>query len=284
MRVVHKSGTERITTDEKGFSIIGRIMRMGNKYSGAKLVFDMKEIESIHGNLTTVYAAMALTFNKSNNQFRILPRKACGTDIVLRKDLFGYVSGWEYHLEETFRSGATNVFAFDRNDVHSFKCYLLHDAFRKDWKDTLPYHYKSEVKTFLKGLFKNAAKHSNSNEPILVCSAYDGEMLRFTIVDCGEGFQKRFSKVISEIDNEGQAISMAMNGYSVKNESKGTLKSLGNYCEENNGELFIVSGSASVLYDKGGFHKVVWLPGAFRGSIINFCVKIELPEFLRHAA
>jgi hypothetical protein len=284
MRVVHKSESERITTDEKGFSAIGRITRLGNKYNGVKLVVDMKKIQSLHGNLTTVYAAMALTFSKSNNQFRILPRKACGTDVVLNKDMFGYISGWERHLEETFCSGATSVFAFDRNDVYAFNGYLLHDAFRKDWKRILPYHYKLEAKEFLKGLFTNAAEHGNSDEPIFICSAYDGDMLRFTMVDCGDGFQKQFSKVISEIDNEGQAISMAMSGYSVKPESKGTLKNLGDYCKENNGELLIVSGSAAVSYDKDGFHKVVWLPGAFRGSIINFCVKIELPEFLRQAA
>ena len=284
MRVVHKSESERITTDEKGFSVIGRITRLANKYNGAKLVFDMKKTRSIHGNLATVYAALGVTFSKTNNQFRILPRKACGTDIVLKKDMFGYFSGWERHLEETFCSGATNVFAFDRSDADAFKDYLFYDAFRKDWKRILPNHYKTEAKIFLKRLFQNATEHGNSHEPIFVSSAYDGDMLRFTIVDCGDGFRKPFSQVISEIENEGQAISMAMSGYSVKKESKGTLKNLGNYCTENNGELFIVSGSASVLYDKDGFHKVVWLPGAFRGSIINFCVKIELPEFLRQAA
>ncbi len=284
MRVVHKSGFEKITTDEKGFSVIGRITTFGNKYKGAKLVCDMKQIQAIHGNLSTVYAAMSLTFRKSNNQLRILPRKSCGADVILTQDLFGYVSGWERHLETTFKSGATNVFAFDRNAIDAFKDYLLHEVFRKDWKRILPYHYKLEAKAFLKELFKNADEHGNSQDPIFVCSAYDGEMLRFTMVDCGSGFQKQFSKVISEIDNEGQAISMAMSGYSVKNESKATLKNLGDYCAENNGELFIVSGSASVLYDKEGFHKVVWLPGAFRGSIINFSIKIQLPEFLRQVA
>jgi hypothetical protein len=284
MRVVHKGGYERITTDKNGFSVIGRVTRFGNKYNGAKLVLDMKRIQAIHGNLTTVYAAMSLTFGKSNNQLRILPRKACGTDVILTKDLFGYVSGWEKHLEDTFRCGATSVFAFGRNDFDAFKEYLLHNAFRKDWKRILPYHYKLDAKAFLMELFNNAVQHSNSHEPIFVCSAYDGNMLRFTMVDCGDGFGKQFSKVISEIDNEGQAISMAMSGYSVKNKSKATLKNLGDYCTENNGELFIVSGSASVLFDKNGFHKVVWLPGAFRGSIVNFSVKIELPEFLRQVA
>jgi hypothetical protein len=187
-------------------------------------------------------------------------------------------------MEETFCSGATGVFAFDRNDCFAFNDYLFHDAFRKDWKRILPNHYMTQAKAFLKALFKNASEHGKSHDPIFVCSAYADDMLRFTIIDCGEGFQKPFSQVITEIDNEGQAISMAMSGYSVKQKSTSTLNKLGQYCQENNGELLIVSGSASVSYDKDGFHKVVWLPGAFRGSIINFSVKVELPEFLQLAA
>jgi hypothetical protein len=73
MRVLHKPTSEEITTDEKGFSVLGRITQVANKYNGAKLVFDIKKTRSVHGNLNTVYAAMAVTFKKANNQFRILP-------------------------------------------------------------------------------------------------------------------------------------------------------------------------------------------------------------------
>lgn len=284
MRVVHKSGNERIATDEKGFYSFARLIQMVNRYRGAKLVLDMKKVKSFDGNLATVYAAMALTFHKSKNQFRILPRKACGTDVAIRRDLFGYSYGWERHMEETFRSGATDVFAFDRTDADAFKDYLLHDVFRKDWKAVIPCHYKSQAKEFLRELFTNAGEHGGSDEPVSTCTAYDGDMLRITMVDCGQGFHRGFSEVIPEIENEGQAISWAMSGFSVKRHSNSTLKYLGDYCTDNRGELLIVSGSASVLYDKEGFHKVVWLPGAFRGSIISFSIKIDLPEFLRQAA
>ncbi|MFM8912448.1 MAG: hypothetical protein ACKOE6_05930 [Flammeovirgaceae bacterium] len=284
MRVVHRSSNEKIAMDDKGFSDFGRITQMVNRYRGAKLVFDMKNVKSFDGNLATVYAAMALSFQRSKNQFRILPRKACGTDVAIRRDLFGYSYGWERDMEETFRSGATGIFAFDRNDTDGFKDYLVNSVFRKDWKGIVPCHYKYQAKVFLMDLFKNACEHGRSDEPVIVSSAYDGDMLRITMVDCGQGFRRVFSKVIPEIENEGQAISWAMSGFSVKKDSNRSLKNLGDYCKENNGELLIVSGSASVLYDRDGFHKVVWLPGAFRGSIINFSIKIDLPEFLRQAA
>jgi len=285
MRVLHKSTSEKITADVKGFSAIGRITQIANRHRDTKMVFDMKNIKSVDGNLATVYAALGRWLGKSNNALRILPRKACGTDVGLTIDLFGNSSGWERHLEETFQSGATNVFAFDRHNIDAFKNYLLHDAFRKDWKRLLPYHYKLDAKAFLMTLFQNASEHGGTHEPIFVQSSYDGHMLRFTFLDCGQEFIKELSQVSNETLNEGQAIMTAMHGYSSNAVSHGgSLKSLGNYCDENEGELFVVSGSASVLFDKDGFHRVTWLPGAFKGSIINFSVKVKLPEFLQQAA
>lgn len=285
MRVLHKSTNEKITADVKGFSAIGRIIQIANQHRDAKMVFDMKKTKSVDGNLATVYAALGRWLGKSNNQLRILPRKACGTDVGLTIDLFGNSSGWELHLEETFQSGATNVFAFDRHNIDGFKNYLLHDAFRKDWRGLLPYHYKLDAKAFLMALFESASEHSEIDEPIFVQSSYDGSMLRFTFIDCGVGFQKVLSKLSAEIVNEGEAIAMAMHGYSSRIDLQNcSLKSLGNYCDENDGELFVISENASVLFDKDGFHRVTWLPGAFRGSVINFSVKVKLPEFLQQAA
>lgn len=284
MRIVHKSDEGKLSTNPQFFSSVSRIIRLANPHEDAKMVFDMKKASKADGNLTSVYAALNFNLNKSRNSLRILPRKACGTNVGLQKDLFGYFSTWENEIERTFESGATRVYAFDPHDYDRFNDYLFHEAFRKDWKRILPCHYKWDIKGFLRELFCNASEHSNSNSPIFISSAYDGEMLRFTIIDCGEGFFSVFSK-ITDIVNDGHAISWAMNGVSVKGDGgKSSLKSLGDYCTANEGELYIISGGASVLYDKEGFHRLSWLPGAFRGSIINLSVKIKLPEFLAEAA
>ena len=90
-----------------------------------------------------------------------------------------------------------------------------------------------------------------------------------------------------EIINEGMAIYKAMGGLSVKGKCPNRSCSLllvGEYCNENRGELFVISGATTVRYDTRGFHRTGQIPAPFRGSIINFSVKIALPEFLAEAA
>lgn len=287
MRVVYKSNEPVLSINQEGFSELSWIIRTANKYSGGKIVFDMKRTSKMVGSFVGVCSALQVNLTKRRNALRILPRKACGVDVDLQKDLFGYFSSWEHEMENTFRSGATKVFAFDPHDYEAFKEYLLFDAFRKDWKGKIPYHYKLEVKSLLRELFRNASEHSNANSPIFFCLAYDGQMLNVIVVDCGEGFLKKLSQVDDEIINEGMAISKAMGGISAKGKSPERSCSLlwvGEYCHENGGELFVISGATTVRYDTRGFHRTAQIPAPFRGSIINFSVKITLPQFLLEAA
>lgn len=285
LRIIHKAETPSLSTDHKCFSCISKIIRLANRHTGARFVLDMKKTFKADGNLASMYSALNFNLNKSENILSIFPRKACSLKVKTHQDMFGYFSTWEEELENTFQSGGTKVFAFDPFEYEKFNDYLFYDAFRQDWKRKLPYHYKTDIKDFLRKLFRNASEHSNTKSPIFISSAYDGEMLKFTMTDCGEGFFNVFRKVDDEVLNESEAVCLALNGLGVKNgATSGSLKLLGDYCIENNGELFVVSGGASVLYKKDGFHQSGWLPGAFRGSIINLSVRIELPEFLLAAA
>jgi hypothetical protein len=285
IRVVHKSSQLKLSSDYNGYTTMSKIIQLANKHKGARMVFDMRKTLKADGNLNCVYAALNFNLNRANNVLRILPRKGCGVNVEIEKDLFGYFTSWEHHLDETFRTGGTKVFVFDKHDIEGFKDYLLHSAFRNDWKRLLPYHYKLDIKTFLKELFVNASEHSNCDSPIFISSAFDGEILRFTFIDCGDGFKKTFSDEGDEVLNEGIAMVRAMKGYSSKGEiGNATLKRLGDYCVENSGELMMISGGVSVSYKEDGFHRVKPLPGAFKGSVINFSVAIKVPEFLRQAA
>ena len=53
-----------------------------------------------------------------------------------------------------------------------------------------------------------------------------------------------------------------------------TLKSLGKYCSNNEGELLVVLGDSIVLFFKDCFHKNGLSQGPFRGPIINLSVKV----------
>ena len=285
MRIVYKSEASNLTTDPKSFSAVSRVVRLANKHTGAKLVLDMKKVLKFDGNLNSVYAALNFNLNRSRNTLRILPEKGKGTDIKLGKDMFGYYSTWECMMEETFKSGSTRVYAFDLHDYYSFNDYLLHSAFRKDWKRRIPYDYILSIKQFLRDLFQNASEHSNSDSPIFVSSSFDGENLRFTMIDCGRGFLESVGKNSETIVNEVQAIEYALDDHKQRAEGKlRSLRLLGDYCVKNNGDLLIISGGAAVVYDKNGFHESAWMPGAFRGAAVNLSIKVEVPEFLLAAA
>jgi len=285
MRIVHKSDQIKLSTNRESFSCISKIIRLANKEFGSKMVFDLKKTKKADGNLKSVYAALDYNLRKSRNTLRILPKKSKALNVELKKDMFGYYTQWEHEIEATFCSGGTKVYAFDPFDYWKFNEYLLFEAFRADWKRIIPCYYKTEIKDFLRNLFRNASEHSNSHSPIFIASAYDGEMLRFTIIDCGQGFLKSIDSTGQCAVNESEAIGLALLGYTSKDtDGSNTLRLLGQYCSENNGDLLVVSGGSSVSFDKNGFHNSAWLPGAFRGSIINFSVKIKLPEFLSFAA
>lgn len=275
MRISYKAQNQYLGTRHESFSSLSRIIQAANKHYGSTMVFDLKNTYRADGNLASVYAALSYMLSKSNNSLTIIPKKAISKKILLSRDLLGYRSSWEELLELTFWSGGTKVHAFDPHDYDKFSDYLFYDAFAPEWKGVLPVHIKRSVKSFLKELFQNASEHSKSASPIFISSSYRGKMLRFTIVDCGEGFLRQIMKVDDEVITEEQAIKWAMLGKSVKGPSGSSiLELLGDYCIENEGELLIVSGCASVAYNNGGiFHFP--LPAPFRGTIINLSVKVN---------
>lgn len=280
LRIIHKVDSRVISADHKGFSVVSRVLRLVNKYKGARLVQNLKATIKVDGNMMSFYAALNFLIGMSSNSLTIWAKKGCSITLDCQRDLFGYYGGWDAKFEEAFNSGATRLFAFNKHDFYGFNHYLLFHAFRKDWKGVIPCHYKSDVKTHLRQLFRNASEHSNLETPIFISSSYSEDILRFTIVDCGEGFLKRVREAEEKTVSQSEAIFWAMDGNSVKNhQATGSLKALGDYCSSNNGELFIVSGCASVLYNRDGFHQFGLLPGPLKGSMISFSVGIKRMVF-----
>lgn len=275
MRVTCRANTPYLNTSHQSFEEISRIIQSSNMYHNSKMIFDMRQASRADGNLASVYAAMSHYLKKSNNSLFLGPKDYQKIKVAFNKDLLGYYSTWEEFLENVFWSGGTKVQAFDPGDYIGFKTYLLNGAFRSDWKGKLPVNLKLEIKKFLRSLYHNASIHSRRDEPIFISSSFRDQMLRFTIVDCGEGFLKRVKRVDSTVITERQAIRWAFRGNSVDSvRRKETLKQLGEFCLANGGELIVVSGCASVTFGKNGHHESHPLPAPFRGSIINLSVRV----------
>lgn len=277
MRVSCKAKNQYLGTRHESFCSISKIIQSANRLNNAKITFNLKDTYRADGNLASVYAALSYNLSKSKNTLTIIPRKAISTKLSISKDLLGYRCSWEEYLDLAFWSGGTKVHAFDPYEFDRFKDYLIHDAFGQAWKDILSDYTRSSVEAFLMELFQNASEHSNSHSPIFISSSYRSQMLRFTIVDCGEGFLRQIRKVDSEVLTEKQAIMWALRGKSVKGEGEGNevLQELGKFCSDNGGELLIVSGCASVSYNKNKCFEFSSLPAPFRGAIINLSIRVQ---------
>lgn len=243
----------------------------------------MKRVVHADSNLLSVYAAINYMLNKSANSLTIWPENACSVRVSITKDMFGYFGGWEHLLNKVFMTAGSKVYTFDPHEYQRFNDYLFYDAFKQCWKKVVPYHYITEFKKILRELYRNASNHSQSNNPIFISSGFDGEFLRFTIVDCGVGFLSTL-KVTGEVVCESEAIQYALNGGNIGAATNRSLEGIGRYCYENEGELLVISGGTAVYYGDDRSHIVNPLPGIFRGSIINLSVKIKRVEFARLAA
>ncbi|HRK55683.1 MAG TPA: ATP-binding protein [Cyclobacteriaceae bacterium] len=243
----------------------------------------MKKVVHADSNLLSVYAAINYMLNKSANSLTIWPENACSVRVSITKDMFGYFGGWEHLLNQVYMTTGSKVYTFDPHEYERFNDYLFYDAFKEHWKKIIPYHYITEFKQILRELYRNASKHSHSNNPIFISSGFEGEFLRFTIVDCGVGFLSNMEDR-EEVVCESEAIQWALNGGNSRASANRSLKGIGRYCCENEGEMLVISGGTAVYYGEDRSHIVNPLPGIFRGSIINISVKIKRVQFTRLAA
>lgn len=124
----------------------------------------------------------------------------------------------------------------------------------------------------------NAIEHANIKHPIFACGQYFPEknLLKFTLVDLGDGFLKKISiKTNGKINDYKSAIVWATTDTNTTRDNNlgGTgLKDLKKYCDDNNGSLHICSGDGYVnfLKDKTFESK---LKTPLDGSLINIILR-----------
>jgi hypothetical protein len=276
MRLNCNSRIPYLKTSYKSFDSISKIFINAHCKRNAKVTFNLDRVSQNDANLSSVCAAVSFMLEKSQNTLDIGPRKFGYNKVRFSKDLLGYHCTSAAFLGLTYWTGGTPVHIFDQEDEAGFSDYLLHSAFRKDWKSDIPVHYKIRIKEFLKELFKNAVDHRDNKEPIFISSSFKDGYIKFTIADCGRGFLKQISKVDKKVIGDREAISWALKGKSIKGlDRSNTLKCLGDYCLGNGGSLIVLSGNYSVKYGRHQEHEYNQLSAPFRGSIINLSIKIH---------
>ncbi len=280
MRINCANQISSLSTTYESFDSISKIYQAANSRSNTKLTFDLERASHGDANLAAVCASVSFILSKSGNTLDLGPRKHGFNKVKMSKDLFGFrISSYAF-LRLSFWTGGTEVRIFESGNFIAFNDYLIQEAFRKDWKRHIPGHYLTDVKRFLRELYKNCTEHMNSNDPIFVASSFKNGNLSFTIADCGSGFLRQVTEVDDEVITEQRAITWALDGKSIKRMSgDGSLNQLGDYCWFNEGSLLVVSGNSSVEYKEDGNHICKKLSSPMRGSIISFSIKVVMPEF-----
>ncbi len=214
---------------------------------------------------------MSYLLVKSNNLLIILPKRFRSYRGPFFSDIFRVTTS--RFLRDEFWEGGTELASFEPNKYFEFASYLEKRAFNKYLR--ISSLVVDQLKSFLAQLFVNACYHGASHSNIFICSSYRDNELKFTIVDCGQGFLRRVKQVNHEIVNEEEAIIWSMRGNSVRGANgSGCLRLLTPYCLENDGSLIVISGSTSVTVEKMNEYKVSNLPGPFRGAIISLSIKV----------
>lgn len=276
MRLNSDSKIPYLSTSYESFDSISKIFVNAHSHKKAKVTINLERVSRGDANLFSVCAAVSFMLEKSQSTLDIGPRKHGYNRVGFAKDLLGYHCTSPAFHGLTYWTGGAPVQIYDQEDETGFSDYLLHGAFRKDWRFEIPIHYKIQIKEYLRKLFENAGDHMENNEPVFISSSFKDGFLRFTIADCGWGFLRQINKVDDKVITDKQAISWALSGKSVKGlDRSSTLKSLGDYCLANGGSMIVVSGNNSVKYGRHQEHEYNQLSAPFRGSIINLSIKIH---------
>jgi hypothetical protein len=154
----------------------------------------------------------------------------------------------------------------------------MHRGMPKDLTNEL----KEKINEDLLEVFCNTQFHANTEEPFFVGGQFYPKqgLLKFTMVDLGDGFLPRIKKATGNIDNDLDAILWALQGNSSKivlEDCPGGLgiKNILKYCQKSNGILQIISGNGFWSSDLENtiFEQGRELPFSFIGSTINICFK-----------
>lgn len=260
-----------------------------NMYHNLKdLVFE--DIEIDFENVTFFNAAMsanlgAILYKLSNaNQIKIINVQG-KPQTILQKN--GFLSSFGF--PKMFDSYNTTVpyMRFNNTDEKFFDQYVSDLVSRDYLLPQMDSMVRNEIKKSIFELFNNVVCHSESKEGAFCCGQFfpTDHIFEFMIVDLGIGIKNRILKDKGQIFDGGSALEWVMTeGSTTKNGNIPGglgLKLLKNLIELNHGALQICSNEGFWKMNYKG-HINTWnLENEFPGTIINFTIKTNDPNFYR---
>ncbi len=268
---------KEIETNHAGVSELLKFYSWARQYRYAGIQLNISPCNSMDANLSALLLAIVHKLKTENKVFVFLIT-ADHMNVFLRNGLIAHLAGkGNINPYTDYRESTIPCTSFDTTDDEGFCGYIRKDFFGHRGMDQIKSTTKITLATHFEEIFVNVLQHANTSYPVFTCGQYFPErnVLKFTLVDLGEGFLKKITeKTNGEVASNNAAILWATYNLNTTKDIKtfgpgGTgLKELKKYCAENDGSLHICSGDGYVNFIKDRtleHHLTQPLPG----SLIN---------------
>lgn len=209
---------DRILTNYSGYNQLARFYNYCREHAAAtNFYLDFANVEWFDSNLSALLLAMAYHLRERYGH-------TFSTDSKVIKERFdvlyrnGFMNGGAPTYDE--RDSTIPVRAFNIDDKDGF-CEYIENALlaHRGMNEGLTPSVKEKIIDDLLEVFCNTHHHANTSAPFFVAGQYypKSGILKFTMVDLGDGFLPRISKATNgKIDSEVDAILWALEGNSSK--------------------------------------------------------------------
>lgn len=268
---------KEVETNSIGVSELMKFYAFARQFRYKSVQLNLSAVNTVDANLSALILAIAHKL-RAENKVNLFVLLADHMNVFFRNGLMAHLQGkGNANPYEDNRHSTIPLNTFSVDDDAEFCQYLRRDFFGHRGLESLKSTTKVNLSTHYEEIFTNVGLHANTTSPVYSCGQYfpDKNVLKFTLVDVGDGFLKRIAqKTTGQVGTDNDAILWALRDLNTTKDIAtygpgGTgLKELKKYCAENNGSLHICSGSGYVnfLKDRSMEHT---LPIPFKGSMVN---------------
>lgn len=268
---------KEVETNQIGILELLKFYSFARQYSYCKVQLNISTVNSLDANLSALILAIAHKL-KQENKVYVFIILADHMNVFFRNGLISHLAGkGNTNSNNDYRQSTIPLSAFSIEEDEQFCEYLKKDFFGHRGLENLSFTTKCNLCTHFEEMFVNVVQHANTTYPVFSCGQYfpDRNVLKFTLVDLGEGFLKKIAaKTNGEVKTDKEAVLWATYDLNTTKDVKtfgpgGTgLKELKKYCADNNGSLHICTGAGYVNFikDKTLEHT---LAHPLPGSLVN---------------
>ena len=268
--------SDEIKTGYSGYKKLIQFYSECREFTNETISIDFYDLMWIDANLCALFEAILYKLGSENKLVfsydDVFVRSKF--DVLFRN---GFLKTGEIIEDIQKSTMPAQFFTWDNKD--DFLKYIEEKLFGHRGMPKLTQDLSEKISDDLIEIFCNSNHHANTKHPFFVAGQYypNQKLLRFTMVDLGDGFLPRIKAATNgAIENDLMAIQWAIAGNSSKiilDKTPGALgiKSILRYCEENGGELDIISGNGywSSTYANTIFKEGRELEIKFVGTTIN---------------